>query len=48
MTVATKQPGQHEGHLRPPLPKAGQVEGEEIVWGGQVRVKSSQTFFSPL
>ena len=48
LAVAIKQPGIHEGHLCPPLPKAGQVEGEEIVWGGQARVKSSKTLFSPL
>ena len=40
--------GQHEGHLRPPLLEAAQVEGEEIVWSGQARVKSSQAIFSPL
>ena len=27
-----------EGHLRPPLLEAAQVEGEEIVWSGEERL----------
>ena len=41
--------GQHEVHLCPPLPMAGQVERKRLSGvDGQARVKLSQTFFSPL